>query len=678
MIKTEKGSSLITVLLVALIFMTLGLAILSATIGGSLRTEIRKTDVDVIYQARKLMEEMIADLKIALKDPDPMYKIDLTKVNGRVNASFDVNLHNVIDKLEQAYKTNPIVKSLRIEVISSDIHYPEYNIDKETQFTRVLEIRLTVQDPDKKIERTFKRNVILSPTPSFLQYAIGSAGEGSNAGLEINGSPNILGNVFANDLKISQNAKFCPTNKFCTPNDEWLEIPTPYPSIFGDVYSQGRDLQPVLTADHFYNQKVPTLKNHSDFIDVNFPKTFHTQADELLQKIDGTLQYSDENFTTYFNSYITDFFSTSQPTLLPLSDDDDDADTVDLKDLPVTPMTVLKWKNPGQSMKLSNTSNLELSKPLKIDGDAILSNTRSLTIPSLIVNGDITITNYGDLEIGNLYATGDVTIANFRGNHSSSVKKGFVKNSMIIGGNLEIINYTDFQIGEENSSNDSFTASQSTGNVFVYGNTKFVTNNRPFTVRGNIITNGDLFILGNDDLNKNEDDDFIFDSVIYVNGQSFISNVNIFGADNNDKQLVLLSGEDLTITRINEFKNFPNMNEPDDFKGEVTDNTNTIKPLKAFFYTHENAKLYGVGSLFYIEGGLFARNHLEINAIRGGQAGNEEDLKRMAGDGNQPNLQTGKYSRFNVKYDKKVLLKRIDALPVVDYLQVIPDEIVME
>jgi hypothetical protein len=670
MIKTEKGSSLITVLLVTLIFMTLGLAILSAAIGGSLRTEIRKTDVDATYQAEKLMEEMIADLKIALKDPnpDPMYKIDLTKVNGRVNASFAVNLDNVINKLKQAYETNPIVKSLHIKDISQ---YPEYNIDKQTQFTRVLEIRLTVQDPDKKIERTFKRNVILSPTPSFLQYAIGSAGEGSNAGLEINGSPNILGNVFANDLKISQNAKFCPTNKFCTPNDEWLEIPTPYPSIFGDVYSQGKDLQPVLTADHFYKQKVPALKNHSDFIDVNFTKTFHTQADELLQKTDGTLRYSDGNFTTYFNSYITDFVSTSQPTLLPFSDDD--ADTVDLKDLPVTPMTVLKGKNHGQSIKLSNTSNLELSQPLKIDGDAILSNTRSLIIPSLIVNGDITITNYGDLEIGNLYATGDVTIANFIGDHFSSMKKGFVKNSMIIGGNLEIINYTDFQIGDDD---DSFTASQSTGKVFVYGNTKFVTNDQPFTVRGNIIINGNLSISGNDDLNKNEDDDFIFDSVIYVKGQSFISNVNIFGADNNDKQLVLLSGKDLTITRINEFKNFSDMNEPDDFKGEVTDNV--IKPLKAFFYTDERAELYGVGSLFYIEGGLFARNHLEINAIRGGQAENEDDLKQMAVDGNQPNLQTGKYSRFNVKYDKKVLLRRIDALPVVDYLQVIPDEIVME
>ncbi|WP_044894623.1 type IV pilus modification PilV family protein [Bacillus alveayuensis] len=682
MMKNEKGSSLITVLLVALIFMTIGLAIISASINGALRTEIRETDIDVTYQANNIMEEIIADLKLAMQKKDPRnpgqplpekYHLSLLKNGGTVDPSFDQTLEDLREEIiiPKYLNLSSSVESLEIEDISEK---EPYLINKHLHFTRVLEIKVTVKDTHQAtVKRTMKRNVILSPTPSFLQYAVGSLEEGDNKGLEINGSPNILGNVFANDLKISENAKFCPTNKVCRPNnDEWLEIPTPYPSIFGDIYSEGKDLRTSssLGEDHFYKQKMPLFKNDSHFIDVNFKKTFDTQADELLQKTDGALQYSDGNFTTHFNSYITDLVSTSQPTLLPSSDD---ADTVDLKDLSGTPITVLKWKNPGQSMKLSNTSNLELSEPLKIDGDVILSNTHSLTIPRLIVNGDITITNYGDLEIDNLYATGDVTIANFIGNHSSSTKKGFVKNSMIIGGNLEIINDTDFQIGERPSDD-----SQSTGNVFVYGNTKLVTNDRPFTVRGNIITNGDLFISGNDDLNENEDDDFIFDSVLYVKGQSFISNVNIIGADNYDKQLVLLSGEDLTITRINEFKNFPNMNEPDDFKGEVTDNTNTIKPLKAFFYTHKNAELYGVGSLFYIEGGLFARNHLVINAIRGGQADNEGDLKQMADDRNQPNLQTGKYSRFNVKYDKKVLLRRIDDLPLVDELQVIPDAIELQ
>jgi hypothetical protein len=159
-------------------------------------------------------------------------------------------------------------------------------------------------------------------------------------------------------------------------------------------------------------------------------------------------------------------------------------------------------------------------------------------------------------------------------------------------------------------------------------------------------------------------------------GQSFISSANIFGADNNDKQLVLLSNGNLTITRINEFRNFSMIDEPANFNGEVTDSA--IKPLQAFFYTHQNAELYGVGSLFYIDGGLFAREHLVINAIRGGQAKNEEDLKQMTMDGNQPTFQTDKYSRFNVKYDKKVLLRRIDDLPLVDELQVIPDAIELQ
>jgi hypothetical protein len=654
LMKNEKGSSLITVLLVALIFMTIGLAIISSSIGGALRTEIRESDIDVTYQTSNIMEEIIADLKLAMKKKDPLnpekdlpaiYHLPLSKNGETVDVNFDPTLTKLLnEKIIPKYISLPSVESLEITDISTE---KPYYINKQSHFTRVLEIKVTVKDTHQPtVKRTMKRNVILSPTPSFLQYAVGSLGEGENKGLEMNGSPNILGNVFSNDLKISQNAKFYTTN------DVLMEIPTPFPSIFGDIYSQGKNLKASLSESNFYKQKMPLFKNHSNFIDVNFNETFNQRADELLQNItEASMSYSNGNFRTEFENYVHHLIENGG-TLHPLPEDNN---SIDLSELASDEETVLQS---NETIKLTNTTETIRTNPLKISGDVNLSNISRLELPDLIVHGDLTITNYGDLQIGNLFVTGNVTIANFAGDDT----EGMLQYNTVVGGNLEIVNDTDFQIN---------------GNVFINGNTKLMTRDSSFTIRGYVMGNGDFYVLGNDDLNKNEDDNFIFDSVIYVMGQSFISNANIFGADNNDKQLVLLSNGDLTITRINEFRNFSSMTEPADFNGEVTDTA--IKPLQAFFYTHQNAELYGVGSLFYIDGGLFAREHLVINAIRGEIANHsEQSLINMANDLTQPALQTNQLSRFNVKYDKKVLLRRIDDLPLVDELQVIPDAIELQ
>lgn len=93
LMKNEKGVSLITVLLITLIFMTIGLAIISASINGTLRTEIRETDIDVTYQANNIMEEIVADLKLAMQKKDPLnpnqplpasYYLPLSKPAGRL------------------------------------------------------------------------------------------------------------------------------------------------------------------------------------------------------------------------------------------------------------------------------------------------------------------------------------------------------------------------------------------------------------------------------------------------------------------------------------------------------------------------------------------------------------------------------------------------------------------
>ena len=117
---------------------------------------------------------------------------------------------------------------------------------------------------------------------------------------------------------------------------------------------------------------------------------------------------------------------------------------------------------------------------------------------------------------------------------------------------------------------------------------------------------------------------------------------------------MLLSNGNITLCRINVFSN---------------SNNPSIEPLKAFFYTEGSAELYGVGSLFQINGGIFATNTLEINAVRGDIIKPSNNVIQIPFLPNQLNAR----SRFEVIYDPTVLLSQT-RLPVAEKPRVIVDD----
>ncbi|NJJ39470.1 hypothetical protein [Paenibacillus apii] len=106
------------------------------------------------------------------------------------------------------------------------------------------------------------------------------------------------------------------------------------------------------------------------------------------------------------------------------------------------------------------------------------------------------------------------------------------------------------------------------------------------TIQANMLVTGNLHIKGEVQL----------DSTMFVLGSTDIVNANISGK--NDKELVLISKGSVLINRIEEFRD-------------------VATRLKGFFYTDSTAELYGVGSIFSLEGGFFAKGDLTINAVVG-------------------------------------------------------------
>ncbi|MBU8879575.1 hypothetical protein BGM26_11315 [Bacillus sp. FJAT-29790] len=653
MINNERGNSLITVLLVSLVFTVLGMAIVASSIGGAKRTETRESDISITYDSINLVEKMTTDLAESLK------KLDLDNYRSRgsgnkleVKNSFDIDLrNNLFADLILPNQDNMSLECVNIidlstnspdyidptdSCIGSISSYDHFNIEKNKDFTRVFDIILVTKNPvetEGKISRTIKKRLILSPLPSFLKYAVGSYSE--KAGLILNGSANFRGNVYANNLTINNEAEYI-LNGVKNYKD------TPMSSINGHLYSSTAKLLDILQENKFYKDKVPALKHDSQFINIDFDKTMNERTNEVLADSGMSTKWNGggSSFAKSLKNDIADYPLPNEVVnnCIEFTDDEEQLDPLD------------------ESCIKSDNESVEIDSPLNINGDFIVTSTNypiSLK-KKLVVNGDLYLVGYADISLeGDVFVAGKTYLINYGG-------KMELNKNLISADTILLESYAKNK-NDLNSAGLKLNGDIITGNDLIIKPIK-----TSVEINNNIFVNHSLTINGDEADGFGEDHDVIFDSVVYAGKEASISKANILGANNNEKQLILLAKEDLLITRINEFKYFDNKNENGVPYLPVDDKK--IKPLKGFFYTEKNAELYGVGSLFYIEGGIFAKEQLTINAIRG-------DVKSID---NIPSFQENTFSRFIVDYDQDVMLKRIEALPIVNQLQIFSDELIVK
>jgi hypothetical protein len=652
-LNNQRGNTLITVMITSLVVITLGMAVLSASIGGAKRTEVRETDIDITYDGLKLIDEMTADLSANLSlDAFKVQNISaagltaklstyFTSRQGRLAAGESISCVNVVDVTADTPKY--LITGSENECLGNGISsLKTFGIDPSLQLTRVLEFVVKVKNPENqqgKVNRTIRKRIILSPMPGFLKYAAGAGEE-----TIINGSPNIAGNVFGKKLTLDKNAHYQLTD-----GDD-KEMETPYSSIFGDIYIDSSEAKYIevmdyLTADKFYHNRLPQLKNDSQFIEVDFQKTINEQINLIQQKQGFTQTSTLEELPDGLGQSIRSAYSFNRVSFPGRST---------LEGLDGLLDEDIKNEVDSLSYKLIDTST---ASNIQVPGDLVISSVSSeLSFPGkIIADGDIYIIGNQNISLNDIIATGDIHLINLNG-------------EMVVNGNIISAGSINIQ-GKSTFSFKKASPAEETGYMLAGTSLTIESLDSVSTIIGNMIAGADLLIQGNsNEGDLPEDDEVIFDSVIYSGGEAFISNLNISGSEENTKQLILLSGKKLTMTRMNEYKYFAQSEEGDDFDGIVTDES--IKPLKAFFYTDECADLYGVGSLFHIDGGVFAHDTLEINAIRGEISNiREADLYSTRID------QDLHYSRFNINYNRDILLQKIDALPKTEYLSLFSDEV---
>jgi hypothetical protein len=249
--KNERGSTLILVMLISLIFVTLGLTILSVSIEGTKRTTVRENDVVTSQEAILEMSKILSDFHNKIKD------VSIKNKDNLKSGLYQSNLQEIINSLPTALlnrytdssKTKPVL------TVTDETHNflndPDYKIN---YYTRVYLFKLDyfgkLYSNTPELKKSISRRIYLSPTPSFLQYAVG-ANE-----LSLNGASNITGNVYGSDVSIRNQANYVDAKTLA--NSE-SKADTPYPTITGSITVQHQlQLLSRLTnqPEHIFNSPI--------------------------------------------------------------------------------------------------------------------------------------------------------------------------------------------------------------------------------------------------------------------------------------------------------------------------------------------------------------------------------------------------------------------------------------
>ncbi|MBM7620469.1 hypothetical protein JOC95_002322 [Bacillus tianshenii] len=623
----EKGSTLILVLIISTVFMILGLSILAVALNGSTRTQLRTETIGELYEGKEEIELLTASFKEEVEYASSnLLSISLP---SEYNSAYIPELNKLISN---TIETFPALKSKGLTINDITDEYIDEVTDLDKTYTRVFEISIPL-DTGKRVNK----RLIITPAPSFLDYALGSYGSGPDDGkLYLNGSSNILGSIIANDLSVSSKAKL-RDKLTVTSSAVKREEDSLFPAIKGNGFVQNQ-----LTLKHSGFPNIPGSTSTTDLKSLpDLSEYFYLGAAPSFERLNE--EFIEVQFNTTFLNKFNELTSAYVSQGI-----------ADISNIPKATDNLINVIN-LENTYLQNNNILMIEKWLADKPNTRLTHNNNLYIRSLIKNPHIT---NGVTFSEDIIVTGDLEI--------SAVDRPITSdgNTIIVGGDLNITALSGNEI-ELNS------------NIVVLGDLEINTITTPIHHRGTIVVYGEVRINGSDSIGLSEmefdQNSIYFDSTIYSFRKSHISNVNVRGRDGN--QLVLLANEDIIITRINDLFEFKEKQYENSTNiADIIQSTNTDKPnqLDGYFYTEKNAELYGVGSVFYINGGVFAKKSLEVNAVRGDVEESGQIISPLS-----PVNQQGRKTRFQVIHDPSVLIKQLTRLPLSDKYRVIVDETII-
>ncbi|MBA2940044.1 hypothetical protein HZF08_17160 [Paenibacillus sp. CGMCC 1.16610] len=608
MFREERGSALLLVLFMVLIFSILGLAVLSASIGGATRTETKQKDVQSLHLAEKALNEAAAYI---MSDFESQDGVNIDEVQNR--------LDDITVKLNG--RATSTLLDQDVGAARGKIHRIEFIENKKEDSSLNYKITIDAEATVNNVTRRLTQDLFLDTFPDSLKYAMGSEGT-----VLINGSPYIIGDIYAGEaLKVKNEAEYLYLG---TP----LYQSTKFPKLEGSAYVQKNASGDGLNA--YYCETVSATSSQTS-----------PQCDTLVNVGNSNSGYKSiseeegEGVKT-----IKEVLTSTDPANIHVKDQSKFAG-IEVNEAFVDKMIQAIGKNKlDPDFQRTNVKTALLSR-------------ESLTnyLRPLIEVIDPLDEVEPDPANAPAYAAYEEKKRNLTALFSSELE-----NTIMYNGNLTIDGGEVFSqlLYRESVKNPKPLNLNKSSWFIVNGDltiNNMSTDKSLLDIRANILVTGNLSIHNTVNM----------DSTIYTLGKTEIVDASILGLkdpDGEEKELVLISKGAIDIYRVNSFRD---IKQPFKYNSESAGNkpekTHEDNPpiLNAFFYTDSDATIYGVGSVFWVYGGFFAKGNLTVNAIRGNVIGQVESIEME----NQSLINSENLSRLIIDYNSKIFENQNAGLP---------------
>ncbi len=551
----EKGSALVMVMFMMLILTLLGVAVLSAAVGGARQTLTRENDIQSLQLTQKVLDESVASIaaQINAKTANPDFKeINLKDALNEITNSLDPAINKAGVKTENL--ANASGKLLAKPEVKADLASKVVNngVDIFTAYTITLRAGATVNG----VERTLTQQVKVNMYPDFLNYAFGSENN-----LILNGTPLIKGNIYAgNMLQVSQIAKYRYKNN-------WLTQDSIFPKM--KIGSSGQLPQAyVQSLDQFV-----VSKSGGPYTSVNSSRN-GTETDKRVKE---ALNIPLEQVKVKNNQKFIKI--------------DVDQSVIDKLAEALGKSRKDVADNYGDlAGYLDKQTGIKIALPVEPPKPKLLEEGPP-SIPSVTASDDVqkaylsALKTYNDVKKGY-----EDALAKYQSELLSVKTKLSTMDSTVI--------YDDPAHGstltlDGGLLSDLGTAGNKAGKWLIVKGDLIVNNtvsNTPLKIASNLLVTGNVTLAGPIDV----------DSTLFTLGKTTIQDASIHGIKDSgeEKEIVLISKGEILLNRVDKFKN-------------------TADSLRGFFYTDSTAELYGVGTNFKLQGGFFAKGDLTVNAVFG-------------------------------------------------------------
>lgn len=232
--KNERGFTLLTVLMILVIFSILGVSLLTLSSNTVKLTDNERQDQSVFYIAEAGAVQKLAQIEAVVEMAFDTVKQEYEKLTPKQQATYDFEgrFFTEVESGINSLSTEPI-KSFKSNFGKKPIAFVSVNLKSEVENTRNYEIRSKGEIGKKN--RTVIQNiqVTLNPTETDNPGIVGNAALYVNRKIDLAGGVKIYGDVYMNsikpsDKKISGGAEI--TGKVIQGAETTIDLP-PFPSF---------------------------------------------------------------------------------------------------------------------------------------------------------------------------------------------------------------------------------------------------------------------------------------------------------------------------------------------------------------------------------------------------------------------------------------------------------------